>query len=123
MSDTSPTTDQPVRNGADAAPAAQPIPAALPAAQDAPGPNQTKVIWDDASMSTTFANVVNVLSTREEMAVLFGTNQTWNALETKELTVQLSNRIVLTPYAAKRLMLLLTNRIRDYESRFGTLNL
>jgi Protein of unknown function (DUF3467) len=82
-----------------------------------------RVVWNDSQIATTFANVVNVLSTREEMALLFGTNQTWNALETKELVVQLSNRIVLTPYAAKRLMILLTNRVREYESRYGTLNL
>jgi hypothetical protein len=86
-------------------------------------PAAPRVIWEDSKIVTSFANVVNVLSTREEMALLFGTNQTWNALETKELVVQLSNRIVLTPYAAKRLMILLTNRVREYESRYGTLNL
>lgn len=84
---------------------------------------QTRVVWDDSKMSTAYANVVNVLNTREEMMLLFGTNQTWNAIETKELTVQLSNRIVLTPYAAKRLLVLLTNRIKDYESRYGTLGI
>src|SRR5580692_1212578 len=75
----------------------------------------TKVTWDDTKMVTTFANVVNVLVTREELTLLFGMNQTWNAAQSKELTVQLSNRIVLTPYAAKRLLTLLTARMRDYE--------
>lgn len=84
---------------------------------------QTRVVWDDSKMSTAYANVVNVLNTREEMMLLFGTNQTWNAIETKELTVQLSNRIVLTPYAAKRLLVLLSNRVKDYESRYGTLGI
>lgn len=94
------------------------------AASDTAGLLQApRVVWDDAKIATSFANVVNVLSTREEMALLFGTNQTWNALETKELVVQLSNRIVLTPYAAKRLMILLSNRVREYELRYGTLNL
>jgi hypothetical protein len=83
----------------------------------------TKVNWDDGKMVTTFANVVNVLATREELTLLFGTNQTWNASETHELTVQLSNRIVLTPYAAKRLLVLLAGRVRDYESRYGQLQL
>jgi hypothetical protein len=83
----------------------------------------TKVIWDDSKMVTTFANVVNVLVTREELTLLFGMNQTWNMAETKELTVQLSNRIVLTPYAAKRLLALLTARMRDYEARLGPLTL
>jgi hypothetical protein len=83
----------------------------------------TKVNWDDSKMITTFANVVNVLVTREELTLLFGMNQTWNAAQTKELTVQLSNRIVLTPYAAKRLLTLLTARMRDYETRIGPITL
>jgi hypothetical protein len=83
----------------------------------------TKVNWDDSKMVTTFANVVNVMVTREELTLLFGMNQTWNMAETKELTVQLSNRIVLTPYAAKRLLALLTARMRDYEARLGPLTL
>jgi Protein of unknown function (DUF3467) len=83
----------------------------------------TKVNWDDSKMVTTFANVVNVLVTREELTLLFGVNQTWNTTQSKELTVQLSNRIVLTPYAAKRLLTLLTARMRDYEARIGPLTL
>ena len=83
----------------------------------------TKVNWDDSKMVTTFANVVNVLVTREELTLLFGMNQTWNASQSKELTVQLSNRIVLTLYAAKRLLTLLTARMRDYETRVGPLTL
>jgi hypothetical protein len=95
-------------------------------APDAPVGDQvltTKVNWDDSKMVTTFANVVNVLVTREELTLLFGMNQTWNMADTKELTVQLSNRIVLTPYAAKRLLTLLTARMRDYEARLGPLTL
>ncbi|MCT4655876.1 MAG: DUF3467 domain-containing protein [Cohaesibacter sp.] len=83
----------------------------------------TKVTWDDSEMETTFANVVNVLSTREEFAVLFGTNQTWNVVGSKELSVKLANRIVLTPYAAKRLQALLAARIAEYEKQFGELKL
>ena len=83
----------------------------------------TRVNWDDSKMVTTFANVVNVLVTREELTLLFGMNQTWNVSQSKELTVQLSNRIVLTPYAAKRLLTLLTARMRDYETHVGALNL
>ena len=82
-----------------------------------------KVTWDDTKMVTTFANAVNVLATREELTLLFGSNQTWNAAELRELTIQLTNRIVLNPHAAKRLLILLSARIRDYEQRFGTINL
>jgi hypothetical protein len=83
----------------------------------------TRVNWDDSKMTTTFANVVNVLVTREELTLLFGMNQTWNTSQSRELTVQLSNRIVLTPYAAKRLLTLLSARIAEYEARLGPLTL
>jgi hypothetical protein len=78
------------------------------------------VRWDDSRMTSTYANVCNVSSTREEMTLLFGTNQSWH-MGQQELTVQLSNRIILNPFAAKRLSMLLNNIMREYESRFGAL--
>ena len=78
------------------------------------------VRWDDSRMTSTYANVCNVSSTREEMTLLFGTNQSWY-MGQQELTVQLSNRIILNPFAAKRLSMLLNNIMREYESRFGAL--
>lgn len=83
----------------------------------------TKIVWDDAHMQTSFANVINVLNTREEFTLLFGTNQSWNVASSRELTVKLSNRIVITPYAAKRLATLLLARVQDYEQRFGKMSL
>jgi len=79
-----------------------------------------KVIWDDSKMRSTYANVCNVSSTREEVVVLFGTNQAWQGSEA-EVTVELSDRIIMSPFAAKRLSLLLANVVAQYESRFGTL--
>ncbi len=83
----------------------------------------TKVTWDDSQMQTSFANVINVINSREEFTLLFGTNQTWNMVGSKSLTVKLSNRIVLTPYAAKRLHTLLGQHVKDYEDRFGVMRL
>jgi hypothetical protein len=81
------------------------------------------VKWDDSKMQTSYANVVNAASTREEVSVFFGTNQTWNFDEQKEFAVELSNRIVLNPHAAKRLTVLLTRILVEYEKRFGVLSL
>ena len=81
-----------------------------------------QVRWDDSKLKSTYANVCNVSSTREEMTLLFGTNQTWHTGQ-KELVVELTDRIVLNPYAAKRLSLLLSNTIREYEARFGELGI
>jgi hypothetical protein len=82
-----------------------------------------RVRWDDSQMASNFANVVNVLATREDMTLLFGTNQTWNVTASDEVVVQLTNRIVLSPFAAKRLSLLLERRVKEYEDRFGKLDL
>ncbi|NOQ76932.1 MAG: DUF3467 domain-containing protein [Methylococcaceae bacterium] len=81
------------------------------------------VKWDDSKMQTTYANVVNVTSTREEVSVFFGTNQTWHIPEDKEFDVQLTDRIVLNPYAAKRLSILLSTVLKEYETRFGPLDI
>ena len=78
--------------------------------------------WDDSKMTSTYANVCNVSSTREEVTLLFGTNQSWHTGQ-PELTVQLSDRIILNPFAAKRLSLLLNNIMKEYESRFGVLQI
>lgn len=80
-----------------------------------------KVKWDDAGMNTSYANVCNVSSTREEVTLLFGTNQTWHTGQ-KELVIKLSDRVILSPFAAKRLSLLLTNVVSEYEKRFGQLS-
>jgi len=80
----------------------------------------TRIKWDDASMKSSYANVCNVTSTREEVVLLFGMNQAWNRGQ-KEVTVQLTDRIVVSPYAAKRLSMLLQGVVGEYEKRFGTL--
>lgn len=81
-----------------------------------------KVVWDDSKMQTSYANVCNVLGTREEIMLLFGANQAWHGGQ-KEVTVVLSERIVLNPYAAKRLLQLLGQGLKEYESRYGELKL
>ncbi len=87
----------------------------------ATGPQQVKIKWDDSSMRSVYSNVCNVAGTREEIVLLFGMNQAWHSGQ-KEVTVQLADRIVLSPFVAKRLASLLNNVIRDYESKFGSLD-
>lgn len=78
-----------------------------------------KLSWNDSKMRSTYANVCNVSSTKEEVTLLFGTNSTWHAGQ-KEVTIDLSDRIILNPHAAKRLSGLLSKVVEEYESRFGT---
>lgn len=84
--------------------------------------DKTTIRWDGSKMASSYANICNVSSSREEVTLLFGTNQNWHAGQ-KELTVELSDRIILNPYAAKRMAVLLANTMAEYEKRFGTLEL
>lgn len=81
----------------------------------------TRIKWDDSNMKSSYANVCNVTSTREEVVMLFGMNQAWNRGQ-KEVTIQLTDRIVISPYAAKRMSMLLDSVVKEYEKRFGPLN-
>ncbi len=90
-----------------------------PEEKTAPAPT---VRWDGSKMTSTYANICNVSSTREEVTLLFGTNKNWHGGQ-KELTIELSDRMILNPYAAKRLAILLNNAMLEYEKRFGELKL
>lgn len=81
-----------------------------------------RVRWDDSNMRSSYANVVNATSSREEVTLFFGTNQTWNAND-DEFTVQLTERIILNPFAAKRLYMLLGSVLKEYESHYGVLDI
>src|ERR1700730_8278707 len=100
-------------------------PAASESQSPAPAAEPTRpttVQWIDKNMATHFANVVNVQSTREQVDLFFGTNQTWNVAGTGQVAVELTNRIILTPHAAKRLWTVLGGVLREYESRHGALD-
>jgi Protein of unknown function (DUF3467) len=88
--------------------------------QTAAPPTMPKIRWDDSNMKSSYANVCNVSSTREEVVLVFGMNQAWQGGQ-KEVAVQLTDRIILSPFAAKRLVTLLSNVVREYENRFGEL--
>ncbi len=82
---------------------------------------RTTVQWDDGKMVTSFANVVNIQSTLEQVDLFFGTNQTWNITNDKSVRVELTNRVILTPYAAKRMWRVLGGVLKEYEARHGAL--
>jgi hypothetical protein len=83
---------------------------------------QPKIVWDDSNMSSSYCNVSNVAGGREEIVLLFGMNQAWHSGQ-KEVKVQLSDRMVMSPFAAKRLSILLNNVLADYEKRYGKLDI
>lgn len=84
---------------------------------------EAQLAWDDRKMATSFANVVNIQSTREQVDLFFGTNQTWNVSNDVPLSIELSNRVILSPFAAKRLSTALSTVIKEYEARYGALKI
>lgn len=90
------------------------------ARSDAVSGTLPRVRWNDSEMKSSYANVCNVTGTREEVTLLFGIHQHWHSGQV-EVGVRLSERIILNPYAAKRLARLLTAVIAEYDKRFGPL--
>jgi hypothetical protein len=82
---------------------------------------EIKIRWDDANMKSVYSNVCNVAGTGEEVVLLFGMNQSWHAGQ-KDIKIQLMDRIVMSPFAAKRLGVLLNQVLQDYETRYGKLD-
>lgn len=81
----------------------------------------SKIRWNDSAMQTDFANVVNIQGTREQIEFFFGTNRSWDVSEGGDVAVDLTNRLILTPFAAKRMHRILTTVLREYEARHGVL--
>lgn len=81
----------------------------------------TQINWDDSAMESAYANIGTATANREEFFFLFGTHQNWRGTpsENKAVDVKLGHRIVMSPFAAKRLAVILTQSIKAYEDQFG----
>lgn len=97
------------------------LPAANPSQSAQPANAAPTVQFDVSNLQSSYANVCNVSSTREEVVLAFGANNVWERGQAN-MQVQLTNRIVLNPHAAKRLASVLARVVNEYESRFGPLN-
>jgi len=81
---------------------------------------QTKVRWDTSHLSSAYANVCAVNSTREEVVLNFGINKAWERAA-NEMQIELTSRIILSPFAAQRLHTMLGQLLKEYENRYGEL--
>ncbi|NGZ07456.1 MAG: DUF3467 domain-containing protein [Magnetococcales bacterium] len=75
-----------------------------------------RVRFDDRQMATHYANVANVGMSKDELTLLFGTNQTWGGVG-EEVVIQLSTRIIMTPSVAKNLAETLDRVLQEYEDK------
>jgi hypothetical protein len=80
----------------------------------------TKVRWNTQSLKSSYANFCNATSTREEVVLNFGVSHNWERAP-QDMEIELAHRIVLSPFAAKRLSGILTKLIGEYETRYGEL--
>ena len=78
-----------------------------------PSPGQRPAVkWDTRKLHSSYANFCNANSTREEVVLNFGVNKTWERTQ-GELEIELNHRIVMSPFAAKRLSEILINLMRE----------
>ncbi|MCC6608260.1 MAG: DUF3467 domain-containing protein [Burkholderiales bacterium] len=80
----------------------------------------TRVRWKTDSLKSAYANFCNASSTREEVVLNFGVSHDWER-QPQDMEIELSHRVVLSPFAAKRLAQLLSKLVGEYETRYGEL--
>ncbi len=87
---------------------------------------QIRLNVNSDKIETSYANAFQMHSTPEEIFITFGINQTVPSQEegvSADMILQLSNRIIMNPYTAKRLAISISQSVREHEERFGTLEL
>src|SRR5262245_11530363 len=83
-------------------------------------PSQGGLRFKTSDLKSSYCNVCNATSTREEVVLVFGSNHDWD-LGAQAREVQLHHRIILSPFAAKRLNELLQKLVTEHEARHGEL--
>ena len=98
-------------------------PAAAPTPAPRPGKRQTQRFRTE-NLKSSYCKMCNATSTREEVVLNFGLNQNWDqpTAQPDVLEVDLQHRVVLSPFAAKRLSEALGTLVSDYEARYGKLS-
>ena len=85
-----------------------------------PGGRKARIRWDSSNVRSHYPKVLNVSTAQEEITLTFGGDRTRKAAQDEE-GYQLSDRIVMSPFTAKRLVTRLNDVIRTYEAKFGPL--
>lgn len=86
---------------------------------------QVRLRMDERNMTTTYANAFRTNGTAEEVMLDFGINLVGPSQEkdVPEIIFQVSNRVIMNYYSAKRLAITLSQLIRRHEDQFGELEL
>ncbi len=81
----------------------------------------SQVSFNTDNLKSSYCNVCNGSSTREEVVINFGVNDSWDMNRSK-IEVELGHRIVMSPHAAKRLADMMNRLIVEHETRYGKLD-
>ena len=99
-------------------------------ARDQTGQRKVQVRMDERELKTSYANGFRTQVSADEVIVDFGLNMintlhqaSADEAQPVQCTFQVSNRVILNYYSAKRLTLALGQLIRRHEDRFGELEL
>lgn len=82
-------------------------------------PNQQRITIDDDSVLAAYTNFCRVSSTPEELILDLGLNP--QPYATGEVTINVSQRIIMNHYTAKRLLSALNMALQRHERAFGVL--
>ncbi|MBT4866017.1 MAG: DUF3467 domain-containing protein [Planctomycetaceae bacterium] len=85
-----------------------------------PAPRPTTTI-DDTNVMACYANMCRVSSTPEELILDLGLNP--NPYAQTDTTVEVSQRIIMNHFTAKRLLAALSATIQRHEQAFGVLEI
>ncbi|MDP7274824.1 MAG: DUF3467 domain-containing protein [Planctomycetaceae bacterium] len=107
------TTEETTEVAAEVAPEA----AAEGAPQAQPGQIQQQITINDGEVTAGYANFCRVSSTPEELILDLGLNPT--PFASGEVTVNLSQRVIMNHITAKRMLGLLSATLQRHEQTFG----
>ncbi|MCM8538737.1 MAG: DUF3467 domain-containing protein [Lentisphaeraceae bacterium] len=98
-------------------------------AEQQTGNKKVRLRVNQSDMETTYANSFRPIASTEEVMLDFGVNQTFPVAEKKgdgpsaEIVFNVSSRVVMNFYTAKRLAVALGQVVNNYEKEFGELKL
>jgi len=95
-------------------------------AREQTGQQQIKLRIDERTMQTHYANAFRTNGTAEEVMLDFGLNllvPTAQEQSQPEIMFQVTERIIMNYYSAKRLAIAISQLIRRHEEQFGELQL
>lgn len=81
-------------------------------------PGTPRVRWKVEQLKSSHVNFANANSPQEEVVPNFGMNNNWDR-SANEVEIELTHRIVMSPFAARRLAELMNKLVTQYESRYG----